>query len=56
MKNGQELARLPLSKNIITIGTETYEMEGRTIYAPKTGKTYVPQQVVMLVAHAMFVE
>jgi alkaline phosphatase len=50
MKNGQELARLPLSKNIITIGTNTYDMEGRTIYAPITGKTYVPQQAVTLVA------
>ncbi|MDQ1279371.1 MAG: alkaline phosphatase [Thermoproteota archaeon] len=49
MKNGQELARLPLSKNVITIGTNTYDMEGRTIYAPMTGKTYVPQQAVTLV-------
>ena len=48
-KDNKELARLPLNKDVIMIGTTTYEMEGRTIFAPKTGKTYVPQQAVELV-------
>jgi alkaline phosphatase len=52
-KDNKELAKLPLSKNVIMIGRKTYEMEGRTIYAPKTDKTYVPKQAVELVQESL---
>ncbi len=45
-------AELPISQNIIKIGTRSQEMNGITVYAPKTGKVYVPAQAVELVKSA----
>lgn len=48
VEKGTKRAELPFNKNIIKIGTKTYEMNGITVYAPKTGKVYIPQQAVEL--------
>lgn len=44
---------LPVSTNTITIGKETRQMEGLTLFAAKIGKLFVPQQAVELVKAAL---
>ena len=39
---------MPFSTNTITINGKTHEMTGITVYAPKTGKVYIPKQAVEL--------
>ena len=45
-------AVMPVSTNTITIGNETKQMEGLTIFAAKIGKVFIPQQAVELVKSA----
>lgn len=42
-------AELPVSKNILITEDETYELEGIVVYAPVTGKVYIPSEVLSLV-------
>ena len=42
-------AVLPCSKNILTIDGTTHTLEGLVVYAPETGKVYVPQQALNLI-------
>jgi alkaline phosphatase len=39
-------AEMPLSKNIIRIKGNTYEMEGLVVYAPVTNRIYIPYQAI----------
>ncbi len=48
IKKGLKRAEMPFSKNTITINGKTHEMTGITVYAPKTGKVYIPKQAVEL--------
>ena len=45
-------AELPFSKNIIRVrtkdGLKQHEMEGVTVFSPKTGKVYLPRQAVSI--------
>lgn len=52
IKKGLKRAQMPFSKNLITINGKTHEMTGITVYAPKTGKVYIPKQAVELVKAA----
>lgn len=47
-EKGRIKAEMPFSKNILKIGEKTYELNGITVFAPKTGKVYIPQQAVNL--------
>lgn len=42
-------AELPVSKNILIKDGVTYELEGIVVYAPATGKVYIPSEVLSLV-------
>ena len=50
VEKGGKRAELPFSKNLIRVSPsgKEYAMEGVTIFAPKTGKVYVPRQAVTL--------
>ena len=48
VEKGLTLAQMPFSKNSLIINGKTYEMTGITVYSPKTGKVYIPQQAVEL--------
>ncbi|MHC1746562.1 MAG: alkaline phosphatase [Negativicutes bacterium] len=51
-EKGRIKAEMPFSKNILKIGEKTYELNGITVFAPKTGKVYIPQQAVNLFQEA----
>ena len=42
-------AEMPVSKNILIKDGVTYELEGIVVYAPATGKVYIPSEVLSLV-------
>jgi alkaline phosphatase len=42
-------AELPVSKNILVKDGVTHELKGIVVYAPETGKVYVPEEVLSLV-------
>lgn len=42
-------AELPVSTNILIKQGVTYELEGIVVYAPATGKVYIPSEVLSLV-------
>lgn len=42
-------AELPVSKNILIKDNVTYELEGIIVYAPATGKVYIPSGALLLV-------
>jgi alkaline phosphatase len=42
-------AELPVSKNILVQNGVTHELEGTVVYAPVTGKVYIPAEVISLV-------
>lgn len=46
---GNVRAELPFSTNLITIGKETKQLEGLTVFSAKTGKVYIPAQVVEMI-------
>jgi len=46
---GAAKAELPISKNILTIGDRTMNLEGLVVLADKLDKVYVPQQAIDLV-------
>lgn len=54
VKKGLKRAQMPFSQNTIIINGKTYEMTGITVYSPKTGKIYIPQQAVELAKAAGF--
>jgi alkaline phosphatase len=41
-------AELPVNKNILMTGGRSVELEGVVVYAPDTGKVYIPSQTVEL--------
>lgn len=43
---GGQTAELPVNKNVLKIGGHTELLEGVVVYAPDTGKAYLPQQAV----------
>ena len=43
-------AELPVSKNILIKDGVTYELKGIVVYAPVTGKVYIPSEVLSLVS------
>ena len=45
-------AALPINKNILTMNGKTTQLEGVVIYAPDTGKAYLPLQAVNLIKGA----
>ncbi|MHB8102140.1 MAG: hypothetical protein ACYDEF_08200 [Methanosarcina sp.] len=47
-------AELPVSKNILIKNGVTDELEGTVVYAPVTGKVYIPAEVISLVNGAKF--
>ncbi|MGB9928371.1 MAG: alkaline phosphatase [Methanosarcina sp.] len=42
-------ANLPVNKNILIKDGETHELDGIVVYAPATGKAYIPAEVLSLV-------
>jgi alkaline phosphatase len=42
-------AELPVNKNILKLDGKTMELEGVVVFAPNTGKAYVPLQAVNLI-------
>ena len=47
-------AELPCSTNLLKVGGKTMELNGITVYAPKTDKAYIPLQAVELLKAAGF--
>jgi alkaline phosphatase len=43
---GTQTAALPVNKNLLQIGGQTELLEGVVVYAPYTGKVYLPQQAI----------
>ena len=43
-----------MSKNILIKNGVTHELEGTVVYAPVTGKVYIPAEVISLVNGAKF--
>jgi len=43
-------ARLPDGKDLLILGSRTWELEGLVVYVPKTGKWFVPREAVELLA------
>ncbi len=50
VEKGLKRAEMPISKNIIKMNGKSYETNGLTILAVKTGKIYIPQQAVDILA------
>jgi len=48
IEKGKIKAEMPFSKNILKINYKTYELNGITVFAPNTGKVYIPQQAIDL--------
>jgi alkaline phosphatase len=42
-------AELPVNKNLLKLDGQTTELEGVVVYAPHTGKAYIPLQAVNLI-------
>lgn len=42
-------AELPVNKNILIKNGVTHELEGIVVYAPATGKVYIPEEVLSLI-------
>ena len=42
-------AELPVSKNLFIQDGSTHELKGIVVYAPITGKVYIPNEVLSLV-------
>lgn len=40
--------KLPVNKNILQLNGKTHELNGIVVYAPVTGKVYIPEQAVRL--------
>lgn len=45
-------AKLPINKNLLEINGKGYFLEGVVVYAPNTGKVYIPLQAVQLIRGA----
>jgi alkaline phosphatase len=46
---GGGAAELPANKNFLKIGEKVHALEGVVVYAPATGRAYVPQQAINLI-------
>ena len=46
---GGVTAELPVNKNVLKVGEKVYALEGVVVYAPTTGRAYIPQQAVNLI-------
>ncbi len=44
-----EELELPINKNLLVSEDKTYELKGIVVYAPKTGKVYIPSEAVHLI-------
>ncbi len=53
VQKGIKRAELPISKNIIKLSGKSFEVNGLTVLSAKTGKVYVPQQAVDILAAAL---
>ena len=42
-------AELPVDKNILVKNGATHELDGIVVYAPVTGKVYIPTEVISLI-------
>jgi alkaline phosphatase len=51
IQKGVKRAELPISKNLVKMSGKFYETNGLTILSIKTGKAYIPQQAVDMVAN-----
>lgn len=49
VQKGLKKAELPISKNLVKVGGKTYETNGLTVLAAKTGKVYLSQQAIDIV-------
>jgi alkaline phosphatase len=45
----EKKAELPVNKNILKLDGETIQLEGVVVYAPDTGKAYLPSQAINLI-------
>ncbi|HWR41255.1 MAG TPA: alkaline phosphatase [Patescibacteria group bacterium] len=52
VKKAGKVAELPCSTNLLSFDGKTVEMNGITVFAPKTGKAYIPRQAVELLRAA----
>jgi alkaline phosphatase len=46
---GVKIAELPVNKNLLKLGEKMYALEGLVVYAPDTGKAYIPLQAVKMI-------
>jgi alkaline phosphatase len=46
---GGKTAELPVNKNLLRLGQKMHALEGVVVYAPNTGKAYIPLQAVNLI-------
>jgi alkaline phosphatase len=44
-----KLAELPVNKNILRLDGQQTDLEGVVVYAPHTGKAYIPAEAVNLI-------
>jgi alkaline phosphatase len=47
--SGGKTAELPVNKNLLKMGEKMYALEGVVVYAPNTGKAYIPLQAVNMI-------
>ncbi len=49
IKSGEAAFELPVNKNILIAPDSTIDLDGVVVYAPKTGKAYLPLQAVKII-------
>ena len=54
VRRGAKEARLPCSTDLLLYGDKTYQLDGITVYAPNTGRTYVSRQAAEILAKQGF--
>jgi hypothetical protein len=46
-----DIAELPISKDLLYMNGDVYELEGIVVYAPQDGEVFIPQQAVELMGN-----
>ena len=54
VRRGAKEAKLPCSTDLLLYGDKTFQLDGITVYAPNTGRTYVSRQAAEILAKQGF--
>jgi len=54
VRREHRVARIPCSQNVVLFAGKSFEMTGLTVYAPSTGKVYLPRQAAEILQSAGF--